>query len=614
MKKIALLLLITICSAFVFLETEKPVVYIIGDSTVKNGDGTGKNNLWGWGSLLGIYFDTTKIEVQNLAIGGRSSRTFITEGRWDKVLSTLKKGDYVLMQFGHNDAGPLDDTARARGTIDGIDSSTKEIYNPITKKQELVYTYGYYMRKYIKEAQAKGAIPIVCSLIPRNDWKQGKVIRHNDSYALWASEVAKQEHALFIPLNELVSSAYELIGMKEVTTYFPLDHTHTNYTGAALNAKIIQEQFREFNLGGIKKYLIPVPSQQWPTQKKILKSMQLANKYFMDKWPDAGKSIITNKERQSNIWTRAVYYEGLMSLYNIKPQQKYYDYAVQWGEKHQWGLVGGANTRHADNHCAGQTYLDLYQIDKQEQRIIAIKTAIDLMVQSDKKDDWSWVDALQMAMPVFARLGVMYHDTLYFKKMYDLYDFTKHQHGGSGLYNNVDHLWYRDKDFVPPYKEPNGKNCYWSRGNGWVFAALARALNYLPTTDAHYQEYLADFKAMAEAILPLQRFDGFWNVSLLDPIHFEGKESSGTALFAYGFAWGINHGILAKNIYKPAIVKAWNGLTNFAMHKNGALGYVQSTGKEPKDVQPINYNHFPDFEDYGLGCYLMAGAEIYKLN
>jgi len=119
---------------------------------------------------------------------------------------------------------------------------------------------------------------------------------------------------------------------------------------------------------------------------------------------------------------------------------------------------------------------------------------------------------------------------------------------------------------------------------------------------------------MAEAILPLQRFDGFWNVSLLDPIHFEGKESSGTALFAYGFAWGINHGILAKNIYKPAIVKAWNGLTNFAMHKNGALGYVQSTGKEPKDGQPINYNHFPDFEDYGLGCYLMAGAEIYKLN
>ncbi|MEQ1798137.1 MAG: SGNH/GDSL hydrolase family protein, partial [Lacibacter sp.] len=145
----------------------KPVFYIIGDSTVRNGDGTGRNGQWGWGSFIADYFDTAKISISNQAIGGRSSRTFITEGRWDKIMATLKKGDYVIMQFGHNDAGPLDDTARARGTIRGIGNDSSEVYNPIRKIKETVYSYGWYMRKYVREAKSKGAIPIVCSLVPR---------------------------------------------------------------------------------------------------------------------------------------------------------------------------------------------------------------------------------------------------------------------------------------------------------------------------------------------------------------------------------------------------------------------------------------------------------------
>src|SRR5262247_3467083 len=122
-----------VCSAFIIPKKEKPVFYIIGDSTVRNGDGTGKNLQWGWGSFVADHFDTNRIGVRNLAIGGRSSRTFITEGRWDKITSVLRKGDYVIMQFGHNDGGPLDDTARARGTIRGTGDESKEIYNPITK-------------------------------------------------------------------------------------------------------------------------------------------------------------------------------------------------------------------------------------------------------------------------------------------------------------------------------------------------------------------------------------------------------------------------------------------------------------------------------------------------
>src|SRR5687768_4680917 len=130
---------VIICSSFMLLKKERPVLYIIGDSTVRNGDGTGKNQQWGWGSFMADHFDTGKIAIRNHAIGGRSSRTFITEGRWDKILAVLKKGDYVIMQFGHNDGGPLDDTARARGSIRGISEESKEVYNPIMKKQEVVH-------------------------------------------------------------------------------------------------------------------------------------------------------------------------------------------------------------------------------------------------------------------------------------------------------------------------------------------------------------------------------------------------------------------------------------------------------------------------------------------
>jgi unsaturated rhamnogalacturonyl hydrolase len=356
-----------------------------------------------------------------------------------------------------------------------------------------------------------------------------------------------------------------------------------------------------------------VYAQKLPSKKNILKPMRTANSYFMKKWPDPGKSIITNRERPSNIWTRAVYYEGLMELYRIDKNKAYYDYAVDWGNKHKWGLRSGLESRNADDQCCGQTYIDLYLIDKQPERINAIKASIDNMVRTEKKDDWNWIDALQMAMPVFVRLGALLNDTSYYRKMYDLYSFTKYNHGGNGLYNQPEKLWWRDKDFVPPYKEPNGEDCYWSRGNGWVVAALVRTLAMLPKTDPHYAEYLQDFKDMCAALLPLQRTDGFWNVSLHDSTNFGGKELSGTALFIYGFAWGINNGLLDKKIYEPIIAKTWNAMVKDCLHPDGKLGFVQGTGKEPKDGQPVSYTNTPDFEDYGLGCFLLAGTEVYKM-
>lgn len=351
-----------------------------------------------------------------------------------------------------------------------------------------------------------------------------------------------------------------------------------------------------------------------PSPDAVLAPARSVNAYFMKEWPDPGKPIVTNRTRPSNIWTRGVYYEGLMSLYGIDPNPSYLNYAIAWGEAHRWGLRNGIHTRNADDQCCGQTYIELYQMDPKPERLRDIKANIDYIVSGKRADDWWWIDAIQMALPVYAKLGVLLKDPKYFDKGHELYLYTKHKFGGNGLYNPADKLWWRDKDFVPPYKEPNGEDCYWSRGNGWVFGAMARTLDVLPKEVSYRAEYEQMLRDMAEALVLVQREDGFWNCSLHDPTNFGGKETSGTALFVYGMAWGVRHKVLPADKYVPVIAKAWNAMVKDAVHPNGFLGYVQGTGKEPKDGQPTRYDSKPDFEDFGIGSFLLAASEVYKLS
>jgi unsaturated rhamnogalacturonyl hydrolase len=361
--------------------------------------------------------------------------------------------------------------------------------------------------------------------------------------------------------------------------------------------------------------ILPATAQKkLPSNEKTLDAMRRTNQYFMDKWPDVGMRIVTERSRASNIWTRGVYYEGVIALYKLDPKPAYMDYMLRWADFHKWDLRDGETyTRNADNQCAGQTYIDLYLMDRQPHRIEKIKASIDSMMRTDKIDDWNWVDAIQMAMPVFAQLGVIYKEPKYWERMHAMYMFTRNNHGDKGLFNVEEGLWWRDKDFDPPYKEPNGEDCYWSRGNGWVFAALVRVLEIIPKDAPNRKQYEDDFKRMAEALVPIQRKDGFWNVSLHDPTNFGGKETTGTSLFVYGMAWGINNGYLDAKKYKPVVTKAWNAMMNDAVKENGFLAYVQGTGKEPKDSQPVTETSVPNFEDFGLGCFLLAGCEIYKM-
>lgn len=245
-------------------DSTKPTLYVIGNSTVRNGTkGDGSNGQWGWGAPIADFFDRSLLNVENKAWGGTSSRTFRSLGFWDKVYPFLKKGDYVIMQFGHNDSNPLNDERRARGTINGNGEETEEIDNMLTGKHEIVHTYGWYIRQFIKEMKDKGATPIVCSLIPRNHWTDWKINRSIDSYAQWAKQAAEQEGATFIDLNTLISDQYDAIGQTRVTNlYFPKDETtHTNAVGAQMNAFCVVQGLKELKDFSLNDYLKVVKPQ-----------------------------------------------------------------------------------------------------------------------------------------------------------------------------------------------------------------------------------------------------------------------------------------------------------------------------------------------------------------
>ena len=358
-------------------------------------------------------------------------------------------------------------------------------------------------------------------------------------------------------------------------------------------------------------------AQTLSPKDSVLKQMELANDYFMAKWPNPGAPIVhPDRSRPSNLWTRAAYYEGLMALYYTNKDEKLFNYAVDWGKSHDWEpTYGQRHTHDADHYCCGQTYVELFQISKDTSWILPIKETIDNVLERKEKSDpeWSWVDAIQMGMPLLAQLGQIYNDTAYWEKMYKMYTYSRNKHGENGLYNTEEHLWWRDGDFDPPVTSPNGEDIYWSRGNGWVYACLVRVLNIIPEDEPHRDEYISDFLEMTDALVERQREDGFWNCSLDDPNHFGGKETSGTAFFVYGMAWGINTGLLDSAKYMPIVVKAWEAMVKDALHPNGMLGWVQGTGKEPKDGQPVTYDRAANFEDYGLGAFLLAGSEVYKL-
>jgi lysophospholipase L1-like esterase len=225
-----------------------PTLFLVGDSTVT----VETSGQTGWGSVIGEYFDRTRINVVNYARGGRSSRTFITEGLWVRVLSAMRPGDFVLIQFGHNDGGELFKTTRPRGSLPGIGEDVREGTVALTSTFEVVHSFGWYLRQYVAGSRERGATPIICSLVPRKVWKDGRIVR--EDYATWAREVARAGGTPFLDLNDIVARRYEALGQERVDALFADERTHTNLDGARVNAESVVWGLQEIG-SALMKYL-----------------------------------------------------------------------------------------------------------------------------------------------------------------------------------------------------------------------------------------------------------------------------------------------------------------------------------------------------------------------
>ncbi len=309
-------------------------------------------------------------------------------------------------------------------------------------------------------------------------------------------------------------------------------------------------------------------------------------------------------------WIRATYYTGVMGAYDATKDSAYLEQAIKWGQKHQWQVgteVSGSNRL----FCA-MTWAELYLLDPDPKKIEPTIRwlAVDSPYSPGGAKIWYghapaphheplYSDSLYGA-PIFAMLYKATGKQKYLDIMNDFF-----WNVTDTVLDKDNDLYYRDPTYIGK-KSPNGKKLLWSRGNGWVFAGIPRILKYLPQSDPSYDRYIDLYKRMAQTLAARQHEDGLWRSNLGDPDHYTMPESSGTAFFTYGLAWGINQGILDKEVYLPVIIKAWNGLTR-SVHPNGKLGWVQPVDAAPRPSLPVTTH------EYAAGLFLLAGSEVLKL-
>lgn len=336
-----------------------------------------------------------------------------------------------------------------------------------------------------------------------------------------------------------------------------------------------------------------------PYRHEILEKGAIVNDYY-----------IANNALEDATWSNATYYAGNQRFYEITGNPAYLTRAVNWATANNWlrstkakynGSVA-LNDEDADNHCCGQTYIDLYTIDPQPVRIADIVRANDYLVGETRTDYWSWIDTFFMHGPTFAKLTELTADTDYSDKLWAMFNDTKVT---QSLFDTAEGLWYRDNKYFYPAKQTSGGNkVFWARGNGWMIAGLCRVIDALPVTDPHRNDYIAMVQTMAAALAPLQQADGFWRSSLYEPTQFDMPETSGTAFYTFAMAWGINNGYLDEATYRPIVAKAWNGMITEAVHPDGFLGYVQLVAAEPGP------SYYTDTKAYGVGAFLLAASEL----
>ncbi|MFG6489087.1 glycoside hydrolase family 88 protein [Roseateles sp. BYS78W] len=353
-----------------------------------------------------------------------------------------------------------------------------------------------------------------------------------------------------------------------------------------------------------------VPSAGGTSRSEVIAAIDKVNGYWEAHTP----------AQESPFWNVAAYHTGNLEAYRVTGNERYLRYTAAWAEHNQWmgakssdkanwKYTYGETDEHVlfgDWQACFQVYADLYQFDKDPRKIARAREVMEYQMSTANKDYWWWVDGLYMAMPVMTKMYRATGNRQYLDKMYEYYSYASEL-----MYDRQESLWYRDARYVyPKHKSVNGRKDFWSRGDGWAFAALARVLAELPQDDPHRGEYVERLRAMAAALLAAQQPEGYWTRSLIDPAHAPGPETSGTAFFTYGLLAGINQGLLPRDRYLPAAQRGWRYLTTVAMQPDGKLGYVQPIGDRAIPGQVVDQNSTAHF---GVGAFLLAGAEMVRL-
>ncbi len=349
--------------------------------------------------------------------------------------------------------------------------------------------------------------------------------------------------------------------------------------------------------------------QTLPSKEELLATINKSNTYWQR----------NNKPEVRAFWDHAAYHTGNMEAYEITKNETYKKYSEDWAIHNKW--MGAKSTDKSkwkykygetdefvlfgDWQICFQTYIDLYHLNPDPQKIARAKEVMEYEMSTVGNDYWWWADGLYMVMPVMTKMYKLTGNQKYLDKLYEYFTYAN-----SIMYDSKAKLYYRDAKYVyPKHKSANGKKDFWARGDGWVFAGLAKVLKDLPQNDPHRNEYLNKFQNMAKVLIKNQQTEGYWTRSILDPAHAPGPETSGTAFFTYGLLWGINNGLLNENKYLPAAKKAYQYLTKTAFQDNGKVGFVQPIGEKAIPGQVVDANSTSNF---GVGAFLLANCEMYR--
>jgi Predicted unsaturated glucuronyl hydrolase involved in regulation of bacterial surface properties, and related proteins len=346
-----------------------------------------------------------------------------------------------------------------------------------------------------------------------------------------------------------------------------------------------------------------------PNKKEVISIINKVNNYWQTNHADPGNPF----------WDNAAYHTGNMEAYFVTGNEAFRQYSEKWAEQNSWkGATSDDKTQwkysygekpefvlFGDWQICFQTYIDLYILAPDPKKIARAREVMEYEMETPNNDYWWWVDGLYMVMPVMTKLYKVTGNEMYLNKLTEYYTYAK-----SIMYDPKTKLFYRDARYTyPKHKSVNGKKDLWARGDGWLFAGLAKVLKDMPTDYKNRTLFETQFKAMAKTIIKSQQKEGYWTRSMLDPKHAPGYETSGTAFFTYGLLWGINNGYLKEKTYLPAAMKGWKYLTNTALQPDGKIGYVQPIGDRAIPGQVVDANSTANF---GVGAFLLAASEMVR--